>query len=276
MSTALFGWPIWSDASLLYTPSSSTGSWDSDLPAANVFDRRLGLIARSTNDDAASTKMEIDLGRECSIRVVAVLLPNISKSSATVRFRGSNSAGSFGSPLFDSTAFNPWVSGLDADEAESLYVWSFYVLPQAVTARYVLMEIVDTSNADGYVDVARLCICGGYQPAAANLNYGAKHGYESETVRTVSPGGAAIYDVYRRRRNLQFSISHVSESESFGTVTQMIRRVGTHGQFFWVFDPADSTYAHERNFLAVMRECSSLEYAYTSRQSVAFNIVEEL
>jgi hypothetical protein len=278
----LLGFPIFSDVGVLHAPTISDGSWLAALPEENVQDRRLHLVARSTNDDATSTQMEFDLGVARDIRVLAAFIPNVSLSGATIRWRGSNTAGSFGSPLFDSTAIAAFPSGETAESTEGLNVWSgagagCYVIPTAaVSARYVLMEIVDTANADGYVDVARVAICGGLQLTNVGVSIGARTGFESESQRHYTEGGAAVYTERRVRRVFNGTIEHALATEVYDKIIAMQHKGGISRQFFFVEDPDDTTRGWRRNFLATLRDLSPLEWSMYDRMHVPLAVIEEL
>ncbi len=87
MANVLFGWPIYSDTSPLYTPSLSGGSWLAGLPLTNLKDRRVHRVARSSSDAVADTVFTVDLGVARSVRALALVGHNIS-SAGKVRVRG--------------------------------------------------------------------------------------------------------------------------------------------------------------------------------------------
>lgn len=273
VSSVLFGDPIYSDVSGLYTPTftGGIGSWAAGLPLTNLQDRRLARVARSSDALAASTKFEINLGRAAAIRVIALPSHNLS-SAATVRVRGGASSGSY---TYDSGTITVWPAGLDADQLAHMNI-GFVVVPTAAqTYRYWLFEVVDTGNAAGYVELGRVVLAGGYQPSL-NMIYGAKLGWSSSTTAEETDGGAMLYNEKRRRREAAFTISELPDSEAFATVFDIQGRLGTSGQFFWVGDLTDTTLMFRRSFLAVMRELSPLEYANYNANTAAFGVREEL
>lgn len=273
MGNCIFGWPIYSDVGVTYTPTLSSGSWSSSLPLTNVQDRRLAKVARSSDALAASSKFDIDLGVTRSVRVIAVLLPNVT-TAATIRARVS-AASDFTTTVYDSTAVAAWPSGIDAEESEGMNVWTTLVLSAAQSGRYVRIEVTDAANPDGYVDVARLVVAGGWQPTI-NMAEGAKLGIESETERNVTDGGAAIFNARPRRRTMSFDIADIPSDEALERGFDMQRIAGTSGQMYFVFDPDDTTHMHRRAFLATLRELTAVEYPYYNRGSIPFQLTEEL
>ena len=271
MANAILGTPIYSDLGVLYTPALSGGSWQSALPLANLQDRRLAVVARSTDATTGSTQFVIDLGVARAVRLVALVAHNLS-SAATVTVK----AGSDGVTWpYSSGSFTPWPAGLTAEDLVGLN-WPVLHIPASVqTYRYWQVLIVDTGNAAGYVQAGRLCVCGGYQPTL-NLSPGAKVGIETDTVRTVTDGGAAIYLTKPIRRTWAFTLSDTPEAEAFGSAWKLQRLLGTSGQLFFVYDPADAVAMWERSFLAVLKALTALDAPYAGRFGVPFQLVEEL
>lgn len=178
--------------------------------------------------------------------------------------------------VYDSGWLDAWPSGLDAEEATGLNVPFVHIPSSAQSHRYGSIQIDDTANTAGYVDLARLVIAGTYQPTI-NYNTGAKLGLRSAAKRTESDGGAAIIEDRPVRRTFQFVLSHLTQSEGFTRAFQLQRRLGKRGQLFVIVDPADTTHQYEQAFLGTLEELSALEYPYTDgRTAMAFQLVEEL
>ena len=134
---------------------------------------------------------------------------------------------------------------------------------------------MDPANSAGYVDVARLVVGGRTQPTL-NMDYGAKIGLETDTVKSLTDGGAAVYNEKPIRRTAIFTVGTLPESEAMGAFWRMKRILGISSQFMFVYDPDDTALMHERSFLAVMSELSALEFPYYNRATLPFAVVEEL
>lgn len=274
MANVVFGWPIYSDVGVTYTPTLSGGSWSSALPLTNLQDRRLAKVARSTNALAASTQFEIDLKTARAIRVIGIPKHTIS-ASGTVRVRGYTGAGGTGSLVYDSTALAAWPVGITAETSQGMNLGWVHVPTAAQTARYWIVEITDTTNPAGYVDVARICLCAGWQPTN-NMLIGVKQGLETDTTRTVTDGGAAIYNAKAVRRTVALTLAPLDESEALASGFDMQRIAGTSGQLYFVFDPTDTTQMHRRSMLCVLKELSPMEYVFANLNSLPFTLIEEL
>ena len=168
-------------------------------------------------------------------------------------------------------------SGSTAETRAGLNVAAVAIVPSTATdARYWRVNIRDTANAAGYVDVARLIIAGGYQPTF-NFSVGATVTTESETTRTVTDGGAAIYDTRPLRRVARFAVDNLEANEAWLSAWRVMKRLGASNQCFLVLDPdADADTMAETAFLCVPRELSVLEYTAPMFRSLGFAFTEEL
>jgi hypothetical protein len=132
-SNVLFGWPIYSDVGVLYTPTFAGGAWDANFPLTNLATRYLdgSSVARSSSAALKDTRFKADLKADRAIRVVAIPKHTLS-SAAYVRVLGAPA-----SMLFDYEA---------GDDASSIAGYSF---TRATAATYVDRNGVLRSAASG-------------------------------------------------------------------------------------------------------------------------------
>lgn len=95
MSNCLFGFPNRADSATL-----SGGSWEVTLPLANLKDYRQSKVARSTDNLNASTLINVDMGSDLYLWVIALTHHNLSQA-ARFRIRGSND-NTFATSVYDS------------------------------------------------------------------------------------------------------------------------------------------------------------------------------
>jgi hypothetical protein len=193
-------------------------------------------------------------------------------TAGTVRIRGYTGAGHT-SNVYDSGTFTPFPAGLTLEDTAGLNV-PIVVFP-AVTARYWWIELTDTSNPANVVDVARVIIAAGYTPAI-NMTYGSGIALETRTERAETDGGATIFDVRPVRRILTGVLEHMTDAEALHSYFRMGVHLGTSGQLFVAWDPADTTYRYLRSFLCTLQKPNALTQPYLARHSGAFACVEEL
>lgn len=273
MANMALCWPIYSDDSVSYTPAFSGGSWDATLTLANLKDRRLSLVARSSNALAASTLFNVDLGVVRSVGTVALVGHNLSVG-ATWRVKAGTTSGA--SDVYDSGALSLTFSAATAEDMVGINFPAVHIPASAQSARYWRIEITDTSNADGYVEIGR-CLIGGKVSPTINMNLGVQLGLETPTVRTETDGSSFVFDAKPVRRTARFVLDHATAADGQGTQWKMQRLLGTSGQMLFVFDTADTAYMHERSFLCTMRQLNGLEFPYVDgRTRTAYELVEEL
>lgn len=273
MANVAFAWPNYSDDSVSYSPAFSGGSWEATLPLDNLQDRRLSKVARSTNDDAASTKCNVDLGVARSVGILALVGHNLS-AAATIRWYGGTSSGA--SDTYDTGALALTFSAVSAENREGINFPVIHVPAAVQSARYWSFDIVDTANVDGYVELGRLVVGGKYQPTI-NASLGLQLGMEDDTIRTVTDGSSAVYDARPVRRTARFVLDHAPVSEGQGTQWTMQRLLGKSGQTLFITDTAATTYMHEQSFLCVLRQLDGLAFPWADgRTATAYELVEEL
>lgn len=165
--------------------------------------------------------------------------------------------------------------GYTAEEALSLSP-SFTLVPSSPqTARYWRVNIADTGNTAGYIDLARLVLADSYIPSL-NMAYGAKLTWSSESTRTTTDGGAYVHQAKPRRRLLECVLDDMPQDELLANLFEIARRVGTTEQLYVVFDPADATHAVRRNFLGVLNRIDALTFPYSVRAGMPLSVSEEL
>jgi hypothetical protein len=292
MANCAIGYPNYVDANTTYTPTFSGGSWSASLPLTNLADRRLAKVSRSSDAALISTLFDVDLKRTLGISLFAIPKHTMSLT-ATVRIRGSSVEGDFSSPVYDTGALSvfpdiyptgtlpvghpSYVTRKVSSEAlaDGYNIGFVHVASSPQSARYWRIEVDDTTNTAGYVDLGRLYLSGIWQPTI-NMSYGAKLGYETSSTRSESDGGAAIYNERSRRRNFQCVIEGLPTDEAMVSALDIQRDMGTTKQLFFVFDTADTSHMHRRAFLCVQRELSALDFPYYGRNTVPLGLVEEL
>jgi hypothetical protein len=164
---------------------------------------------------------------------------------------------------------------LTAEDAVG-YPMGFTLIPSTPqTAQFWRVEVNDTTNPAGVVDLGRLVLAMAYQPSI-NVAYGLKFGLETATVRTETDGAAAVFYVKPKRRTVTGALEDLPTDEALVFPFDLMRRAGTSSQLYFVTDPTDVEHLHRRSFLCTLRDLSPLEMAAFGRYGTPFNLVEEL
>lgn len=209
----------------------SGGAWDSGLSLSKLKTYDPKEIARSDDEQEASTQFLLDLGSAQEIGIVVIVNHNLT-DDASVRFRiGPNTDGS--SALIDTT--------LDVGDFGSFIPAAgkvlFYIAADAVTARYVLCEISDEYNPDGYVQLGRHIVGALFQPAA-NVTFGAQIALIDQSRNSRAVDGTLYSDIAPKRRSISGAFDTLTDAEGIGQVYDMQNEVGLTLPVFAVLDPA--------------------------------------
>lgn len=260
------------------------GSWSASLPAQNVADKQMWKVARSTDATLASTKFTADIGAAKQVRCVALANHNLS-ASATVRVTLGSTSGA--SDIFDCGWQPAWRMAFDnLVEWESVTWWTgtagdeYLRSPYAVTAiaddtysaRYVTVEINDTANADGYVQIGRLFAGGALQPTY-NPQYGLQDGLRDLSTVDAAESGAFWGNEKRRLRYTSFVLGRVTPAEA-AYVHEMQRTLGTIGEVLYIPYPADPGESQRWGFIGRMSELSPIDYPYYRVRSLPLKLEE--
>ena len=289
MGNAIIAHPNRVDATF-YTVAFSGGDWETGLPLPNLREALLSSVARSTSTDTADTQFQVDLGIARDIRIIAIPKTNLSRAGRW-RFRGSNTPGVFTSPVYDSGWLDAWPvvypwgtlawespsywDGRITEEVAQGYPMPLiHVVAGSVVARYWLFEFDDTTNADGFIDIARLFMSPGWQPTV-NFAPGAQLGWGNRTTMEETLGGERHYDRRAPRRRFAIALNHLPVDEALVNPFEMQRSQGIDGQVVFITDPDDTAHMHRRAFLATLRDPSPLEWPDSDLHSVPL-IVEEV
>lgn len=256
----------------------SGGSWEATLPLSNLQTRTIKQYARTTDDANASTKFTATLDKARSMSVVGLIDHNLSVD-ATYRIRLYDDAGltmlAYDSgvtvvfPTFYDEDTDPggwdggnlWDLGLTEEEREVYTASLVHLLTVETSAQYLLFELFDTSNPDGYVQAGRLFMGSGWTPAV-NMQYGASLSYESRDEIDEADSGAEFFNARPAPRIAQFELGFMTQDEGMGRAFDMQRIVGTTGEVLFIWNQEDTLHFLRRTFLARLRSLSPIEQNY--------------
>jgi len=215
--------------------SISADSEVASLPIENVQNRQLQKVYRSNS--ATTIEIDVDFGSGQGVDFFAIIRHNLSQGG-TVRYRLSD-VSDFSSAVYDSGTIDAWPvveefgtlpwgifswGGLLTPEAAAGYtVSSFEVLDTPLVARYLRINIVDTGNTDGYLEIGRL-ICGPSYRPSSNYAFGSEFEYVDQSRVVKSRGGQTFIDEVERFRRVRFELLNIPEAEIFANVFDNIDR----------------------------------------------------
>mgnify|MGYP001423192831 CR=1 FL=1 len=261
-SGVVIGFPNFVDAVAPFaTVAFSGGTWIAGMPLSNMRDPRFDRVARSNGLTLAATKFDVDLGTPRRVFMLAIPKHNLSLG-AKVRVRLSNDA-AFATSLHDSGWVDAWPiiyawgsvpwghpglwTGRASSEDVAGYPVPFIHFPDPApdASRYARVEIDDTTNAAGFVELPRLFITGGWQPSR---NFAPSTDLEAAITR----GGSSVFNERPSRRTLSFDIDFITRAEALTMPGEMDRKLGRSGQVMIVMHPADTANRHRTSFAATL------------------------
>jgi len=271
--------------------SLSGGSWQQAFPLSNMAVELLALKARSTNALAASTKFDANLGAAAKLRGLALIGHNLS-IAATIRVRFSTMS-DFTSNVFDSGTIAAYPNYYDdtaldwgepvltnnkpsTADAIAMRYPLFFVAPAMVTAQYARVEITDTANPAGYIEISRCFIAPGLQPPL-NMKMGAGWSLDSRTRMDEALNGTPYFNRIEAKRNVSFTLGSVSPEAGMGQHLEANRILDINKELFFVADPdATSMSMRLQSFLGRLRTLNGWEYVAWNRGDIGYQIVESV
>lgn len=242
------------NVAFLSTPASdagsvSGGSWAASLPLANLRTQQPTEVARTTGLASTSTRFTVDMGAARPVGMFALVNHNLTGGS-TVRFRLSN-ASDGSAPLIDvqgpgrepNVPFGtlPWGEfawdGYAAEVAPGGNITMFRAnTPQS--GRYIVVEIFDAANPDGYVEIGRFMAGLPFVPRY-NMGYGAALSFVDPSTKTRSIGGALWCDAKAKWRRLSVSFPAMDRVDALGRVYDLQNNLGVTRELLVVYDPGE-------------------------------------
>jgi len=268
----------------------SGGAWSSGLPLANLQDRILSHPARSTNALDTSTWFTVIFPTAWRINVVALCKHNLD-ADAWWRVRAFSDSG-FSNATYDSGFVQVWkpYTGThdEAWEAPSFwdnrvtfddangYLWhAILAVPNNQESRYWKIEISNTTNAAGYLQIGRLFMAAAWSPQY-NFNYGASLQFEDHAEIEEAVDGTEHFLVKPVYRVVRLALDWLSTDEAMRGLLDLQRTMGVTGEVLFMWDPQEIEHLVRRSFLGRLRQLSPIENPYLSLHKTQLEIKELL
>lgn len=256
------------------TATLGGGSWSTTLD--NLKTGLLSQKARSANALAASTIITIDLGATArAIRCIAALAHTISYAG-TIRARGYSDSGytTLVSGADTGTVYAWPQSGFTAADAAQYPTNWIYCFSTSKTARYWKIEIVDTANSAGYIELGGLWLGEAAFEPAVGIQYGSSLFYESRDLVQDSIGGVIWGEKRSARRSTTISFPNITATERNKALI-MQKTLGKTDQLLFVMDSLDSAQDMLlQAFPATIRQASPLTYPYFNNHEMPLELQE--
>ena len=259
MANFLIAEPSLSDAAMdAYYASSEQAA----APASNLFLRQPKEVYESV-DVASTIELRFDMGQSAlpiSYNFLWLGFTNAS-SSATITWSGSTVTN------FAATA---WTSGSVAMVAPGQTYYArkhaFHKTTSLKTARYVRVQISDTTNPDGVLRIGRFYCCAAYTPTL-NVQFPLGFGFEDPSGEVQTTNGERHTRPLEPWPKLAFTLQangSGAEAEFYANVHELIRRVGSSRDVVACVDVDDATYGGAKIYYGTLQQ--QLQIALASHQ----------
>lgn len=267
----------------------TVGAWLTELPLSNLRDKRYAVVTRSADASTASTQLVFDMGAPYPIRLLAPIAHNLSTAGlwkatgsmvsnfATTEFTTgwveAYPPMPFGSLDWNDESF--W-SGVMGPERRSYYPpHTYQLLDTTQLCRYIKLEIDDTTNAAGCVELGRFFAGPVFQPVH-DLAWGVSIGHDTKTTVDESPGGTESFDDRPLRRVVRMSLGWLSQAEAFGPAFDLDRQLSISGEAFLVLFPGVEGIQIQTAFPARMRQLTPAEHPDYGIWKKSYEFIERI
>lgn len=258
MSNILLATPEISDAAVL-TGSESLG----DMTITNMQKRSLKRVYRSS--EISAHEINIDLGSAQEIDLISLIGHN-GTASATITVKAGSTAA-----VSDYTSGSlSLISGLDLGYSSNVFMLH---LDTAQTYRYWKIEISDSSNPDGYIQIGRLYVTKAFQPSV-NIDYGESQGFIDNSKIRRTMNGEPVPLRREPYRFTDFTLSFGSKNEMYGTLHEIDRLRGLSKDVLYINDPDESDHLQRRVIYGLMTELNPVINSYFGIFQKKFRIEE--
>lgn len=244
----------------------SGGSWSTACPRANMLSRRMYEVARTVDTLTTSTRWTIDWGSATDVRGLALIGHNLS-SAATIRRKLGTTSG--GAEVSDTGALPAWAF---TPRQYSGRAHNVIVLSPAGAARYDTVEINDTTNPDGYIEIAHLFVGPIWTPTY-DVSYGLQDGFVTTDGVTRGPTGAlhASQMLPLRQTTCVLEASPLAEADE---LHEILRTAGRTELLLYVRDQSDRAATQRYGGVCTFEELSAVDYPYYRMRRVPLKFTQ--
>lgn len=269
------------------TATLSGGSWTTSLPLNFIKTRLLGKVARTTDTATTSSTFNIDFGVARDIRVASIVNHNISlfgkvvisasedNFTTTAYTSGEIEAWpavySFGTLEWEDDAW--WSGTYTAEDAEGYTTNITHIIPNLAYYRYWRIDIIDSLNPAGYIQLGRVFLGPAWQPTR-NAEVGLSLGWATDTTVQKALSGTKYFQRRNPYRVTNFTLNVIDIDEALNRAFEIDKRMGIDGEILWIQETQDTVHALRRRYLGTMRELSLIEFPYVGLGKKSYSIEE--
>lgn len=266
----------------------SGGSWQIGNPLTNLQIRKRNRVARSTDALVSSSIINIDLTVDQALKTF-VLGPTNLQSSHKYRIRSYSDA--FTTIIHDSDWIQPqagrssismnwsdphfWTGVSDLLDPDRT-LWLIHVFDVTQTARYWSVEIDDTTNPDGFIQLSRLFLGRSWVPSTGEAPQGNSFGFRNKTLTETALSGSRQHGRRTNPRRISLSFAHLPRTEALSDGFTLVEESGFDREVLVIPDVDDLAYRQKRSILGTIIQTTLLSETFWERAGLGFQIEEEL
>lgn len=246
---------------LAHTATLVASSTAGLLAAANMLSNYKSEVWRST---ATTATLTLDWATAQQVSMAALMFCNLT-TTATVRVRGYALPGD-DTPVFDTGN----VLACQAATQWAIYATVWFA---ACSVRQVVINITDTANTSGCIQVGRLLV-GAYWQPEYGAEYGASVGVRDSATTERNLAGDRLPTLGHKHRVLTFSMSAMQEADR-AACYEMLAGIGvTAPVFVSVFAQSGTPHLEASHAVFGTVQQTAIAIPYFKRYSVPLSIEE--
>ena len=249
-------------------------------PIANTLTDVRGVVARTTT---TSTTISITWASNQNISSVIIPYSNLT-STCTLRIR-LYSDELMSTQIYDSGTLSSGIflanTSLFTNTLGSNYRYSFggsscirKYFTQYNTCRGIKIDLVDTSNTDGYLEIGKIVV-GSYWSPTYNTEFGLSIGIADSSTKLRTQNGSLITDIGTSNKFMNFNLSYMNSTDR-DTLFNIINSIGTKASMHISLFPedADSNKEYIHQIYGRLSDLATITHPMYSIYASTINIEE--
>lgn len=179
----------------------------------------------------------------------------------------------FSTTELDWEADNYWSGTYTQEDTQGYTPCAVHIFNSPVRGTYWKVDIQDTTNTAGYLQIGRLFLGPAWSPAY-DAEVGLSIGWESSTTTQSALSGTKYFQRRTPYRVTSFVLNNMSVDEAMEKAFELDRMAGIDKEVFWVQAEADANHALRRRFLGTLRQMTPVEFPYAHLGRKGYTIEE--
>ncbi len=151
-----------------------------------------------------------------------------------------------------------WHANTSFNSTDSIVPPALFVAEETITAQYYYIEIDDSNNPLGYLDIYKAVVSPAWQPTI-NLSHKWQISYVDKSKLTRSRGGQAYLDLVPQYRKLKVTLQGFSKTEMMANKLEMDRLVGTYTPVLISLAPLDTESLADKSIYGTQSKLTKMQ-----------------